>query len=142
MCELPSNKRVVVRIFLSCEKGASPVSMDTKGLHVLLALCGEDIKPVPGILELWNVLFRNVKLLHNLVLSVRWSCNFGVLFNLFSGGLIRLSYAICNFAFDAVCGGLNRHACAMEAEWEKHSFAELSLVSDLELSFTHGVAMT
>jgi hypothetical protein len=67
--ELPADERVIVGVLLRGEEGASPVSVDTELLHILAALIGEDFEPVPRVLELRNINFREVKLLQDFILS-------------------------------------------------------------------------
>lgn len=95
--------------------------MDTEGLHVFLALRGEDVEPMPRVLELGNVLVSDVQLLHDFVLCIGGSRDLGVLFYLFRGGLVGPGRAIFDFAFDAIGRGLDGHSCAVEAEGEEHS---------------------
>ena len=91
-----------------------------------------------GILELGDLLLRNVNLSQDFVLSVSGSLIVLVflleLFDFGISGLVAASLACLNLALQTVGRGLNWHTCAVESEGEHCVLADLLLVSHLELS--------
>jgi len=67
--ELPADEHVVVGVLVCRNKIASPVDVDAELKQVLLSKRWEKIQPVIGMLELWDVFFRDTQLLQDFILS-------------------------------------------------------------------------
>jgi hypothetical protein len=140
--ELPFDERVIVGVLVRGDEGAAPINSQPEVLHVLAALWGEHVKPVVGILESGDRLIRETDLLQDLKLGVRLTNQFFVFLLFLLCRLPRGDLTRSNLTLKSVRAGLDRHACAVEAEGEQHPPALLALVSDSELSFGSAEGVT
>lgn len=140
--ELPSYEWVVVGVFLCCEERSSEVRVNAKSKQVLLALWWEKVQPMIRVLEVRNHLIGHSYLFQYLVLSWVNFRHFRVLLYFFLSGLYTHSFPLSNFSLQAICCCLNWHTGTVETKWPQNTFAKLFLVSRLELTLRHRVAMT
>ncbi len=135
MSELPSNERVVVRVPFSGVKRASPISVDSKCLQVLLAFGREEVEPVVWILESRDLVVWDHQLLQDLILGQSRLNNLGVFLDFLCSWLIGTCFSRTNFSLQSICRGLDWHSRAVESKGEQNVFAELSLEPCLKLGF-------
>ena len=67
--KLPSDKAVIEWIHISGDERTTPISVNTEFLKVFLPLRWEELKPMNGVLESWNVLIWNTERLQDFILS-------------------------------------------------------------------------
>jgi hypothetical protein len=93
-----------------------------------LPLRREELEPELGVYEAGDLSLTDANLGKDFILSRT---------------LTRLSTGLSgvNFSLESACGGVNRHAGAVEGEGEEDILAELALEADLELTFRHRVCM-
>ena len=141
--ELPPDELVVVRVLVRRDEAASPIGVDSKLLKVRHAEGWEEVEPVVWILELGDFRLGDIQFHQHFVLGQgrRFVVLGGFLQELFRW-LITARLSACDLTLQADgCGG-DRHACAVEPEWEKCALAELPLIAGHKLGLGHGVGVT
>ena len=117
--ELPANELIIVRVLGSGDEVPSPVSVQAQTQQVGLTERWEEVKPVVGVGEARNLIFRDSELHQDFVLRQRRPLLvLGCRLFLFRSWLVAASGTAVDLTLQADGSRGDRHAGAVEGEWE------------------------